>query len=283
MLIKDQLEFAGKVIAIATPLLSALRASLAYAKDRSLQRKKSGVLKNVDTCVKRLTRIRGNSDLLQFGALSDGYIQQVSQEIEVSLKQLESIRQEEAQRELRRTQDPKGLRKVLSLYKPEGLNGWISQSLFYLFALLGLMMVGFGIALASLGPRADRLTSLIALPVSLMYFVIAGYFENVSLRLKLIGNAQRRGELSQECNSDLGLLQKNLLMVGWPSWKSNLSRIFYYIFVLDAIAVPLNLVQDNGLSPRERCLGGAGCLLVALVLRIDVLSRRAAAQIKKTV
>jgi hypothetical protein len=285
MLIKDQLEFAGKVIAVAAPLLSALRASVAYAKDRSLEREKSDALKNIDTCVKRLARIRGNSDLVQLEALLDGYTRQVSQETEVSLKRLESIRQEEARREARKTQDPRGLRKVLSLYKPEGLSGWISQSLFYMFALTGLMMVGIGITTAGLGAggRVDIPTTLLIVPASLIYFAIAAYFESVSFRLKLIGNAQRRGEISKVSNNDLGWVQKTLLMVGWPSWKSNLSRIFYYIFVLDAIAIPLGLVKDSELSGHNGLIGGASCLLVALVLRIDVLSRRAATQLKKTV
>jgi hypothetical protein len=145
------------------------------------------------------------------------------------------------------------------------------------------MIVGVGIVAASVSPRADISTGLIMVLASLFYFAIAAYFENVSLRLKLVGNAQRRGELSKESNSDLGWVQETLLMVGWPSWKSNLGRIFYYIFVLDAIAIPLNLIQDAGLSRVERFIGGAGCLLVALVLRIDVLSRRAATQIRKTV
>src|SRR2546422_9504199 len=103
---KGQLEMAGTIIGVTAPALSGVRASVIYARDRSLQRRKSEALRKVDKCVKRMSKLGGNSELLQFGSLSEGYTDQVREEVERSLKDLRFIREQEARREIRRREDP---------------------------------------------------------------------------------------------------------------------------------------------------------------------------------
>ena len=63
MPIKDELELAAKIVAVAVPSFSALKASVTYARDRSLLRRQSEALNKVDSCVERMSKLRENSDL----------------------------------------------------------------------------------------------------------------------------------------------------------------------------------------------------------------------------
>jgi len=108
------------------------------------------------------------------------------------------------------------------------------------------------------------------------YLALALYCWSVSLRLRRIGNAQRRGELG-ELNTDLGL-PRRLFLIYRGGW---IAKYFFYCF--SALPLILGLVvslakSNPPLTSKDilifMAFMGAFCIPIALVIRADSLSRR---------
>ncbi|HEV3308729.1 MAG TPA: hypothetical protein VGZ91_19965 [Candidatus Sulfotelmatobacter sp.] len=268
---KAQLETAGAVIGIAGPSLTALKTSIGYVRDHSLERRRLKTLEALDLCLKRLSGAREERAAFPSLQLCDDYEKEVREELESLSQTLLQIRAGKANLERRKFEDPEGTRKWLLLYKPEGVDGWISQTFFYGIAFPVFVALAMGIYM--LLARHDRDAPLV-LGVGLVYSALAYYFWSLSLRLKHAGNAQRRGELGK-LNSDLGWLSKLLLLFRVGSWGQNIARFFYYVFLFDGIFGWFVFRDDPELKGWGSRLGlSCACLVVAEVLRADLLVRR---------
>lgn len=268
---KAQLETAGAVIGIAGPSLTALKTSIGYVRDHSLERRRVKTLEAVDLCLKRLSGAREERAAFPSLQLCDEYEKEVREELESLSQTLVQIRAGKARLERRKFEDPEGARKWLLLYKPEGVDGWISQTFFYGIAFPVFVALAAGTYM--LVARHDRDSPLV-LGAALVYSALAYYFWSLSLRLKRAGNAQRRGEL-ENLNSDLGWLGKLLLIFRVGSWGQNIARFFYYVFLFDGMFGWFMFRDDPDLKGWWNRLGfSCVCFVVAEVLRADLLLRR---------
>jgi hypothetical protein len=273
---KAELEMAGAVIGIAGSSLTAFKTSIGYIRDHSLERRRVKTLEGVDTCLKRLRRVRAERNASPSLQLSDEYDKQVAEELESLIAMLQGIRAEKLRLERRKTEDPEGARKWLLLYKPEGVDGWISQTLFYGIVLFIFLMV---VAKLVVTLVSHDWINLLFIAITLPYLMFAYYFWSLSLRLKRTGNAQRRGELGK-LNSDLGWFRKVFPLFGGGSWGSAVGHLFYYVFLFDGFFGWFVMRSDFPSSKATRPDWAAlifMCgffLLMAEIVRADLLLRR---------
>ena len=267
---KEQLELAGKVIGLAGPALAALRAAFGYAQAHSLERRRVKIMQDIDSCLKRIDRVGAHKNRSAALQTFDEYLSALAEDLAVNQIKLAEIRRKKARLELKKKEDPQGIRKWLSLYKPEGIDGWISQTFFYLFAISVVVIIASGVALAW---QRDS-TGWFLIPASGIYFAIACYFWAVSLRLRRIGNAQRRGELGT-LNADLSAFRKIFLILSGEKLRIAL----YYLCFLEILAFPVAANLDEP-DPSARLSWTSIVLVVGLfaliaeILRADALSRR---------
>ena len=267
---KDELELAATVIGIVGSAFTALKAGFDYLQQHSLNLRRTKAVEGIDLTLKRFRTMAKEKPSFASSESADAYRLALTEDLEAQVAQLKQIRERTLQLDLRRKQDPKGVRKWLLLYKPEGVDGWISQTLFYFFALMGLFMVGLG---AFLAVRRDS-DAWYALLGFAFYSAIAVYFGPLSFRLKCIGNAQRRGDLGP-LNSDLQGFKRIVV----KPWGMPIRMFFYYLFLLETIVGPFiaRSEQSSGTARADYVTTGftvAFFFLIAEVLRADILARR---------
>lgn len=268
------LELLTKIGGIAGAAFAALKVSITYAVDQTLNRKAAKTVDEIDAFLGRLVKLEDEKAIIQTPTLEE-YKLQVEEDLQARLRTLEAIRAQKRRRAVRRNEEPKGIQRWLLLYRPEGFDGLIIQSLYYVFSLaIVLLVIEVPIVLV-----VRHLEGWVIVPGILVYVLIALYLRSVSLRLKSVGNAVRLKPIKHP-NSDIGWLRRNLLILkkGDGLWAL---RVLYYIFLVEPVYIWSQLSDVSQrppfLSRSLTLVTAAWALLFAQVFKADALSRRARA------
>ena len=257
----DLLENALKVVGICGPLFTAGKSVVLFAKDHSLERKRRKTIEEVTTCLNRLQALK--TFLPATDLQLEPYYLQITEDLQALISDLNTVRDRILLREARRNKDPIGIRKWLLLYRPEGLNGWLTQSFFF-GSCAGLIFV----LIIGLRKRPIDTGELISSVVTTGLWLL--YARSVSLRLRDVGIMKRRTGI-RELNSDLTWIRRALLFFKPRGLSAGIVHFFFYVFAFDAIALPV----QGPISTSWQIFLRVSLLLTAKVFQVDALLRRA--------
>jgi hypothetical protein len=164
--------------------------------------------------------------------------------------------------EARRNKESIGIRRWLLLYRPEGLNGWLTQS--FCFGSCAALIFVFT---ASLRKFPTDLGDLVASIVIMGIWLL--YARSVSLRLRDISIMKRRIGI-YGLNSDLSWIRRALLLFKPMGLSALIVHCFFSLFVFDAVALP---VQEP-ISRSWKIIMRSSLLLTAKIFQVDALGRR---------
>lgn len=255
-------------------MFTAARATITYVDDRTISRRAAKTSDQIGALLIRLGKLQSERMMTQTARLQQ-YKLQLEEDLDSKLKALEDIRAQKQARALKRNEEPKGINRWLLLYRPEGLDGFIVQFFYYVFAMTAVfLVVGFPFAVAAVR-EWDVSFLLIGAAV---YAGLALYPRSISLRMKSVGNAVRLRGLPKP-NSDINWLRRNLLLLRKGDGMSGL-RFLYYLFLFEAAFLPYMMRSSPVSSPRslsrmEMMSMDVIMLVFAQVVKADALSRRA--------
>ena len=256
----DSLERIAKVIGICGPLLTAGKSVVFFTKDQSLERKGRKTIEEISECLNRLRALEAS--LPAMGLQLEPYRLQIIGDLQFLVAELSAVREKKLLREAKRNKEATGIRRWLLLYRPEGLNGWVVQSFFFgtWAALVFILITGFRKFSGDLEEIAFSTVIMGIWPL---------YARSVSLRLKDIGIIKRRMGI-RELNSDLHWIRRALLLFKPTGVSTLIVHCLFYIFVFDAIALPVQKPMAASLEAILR----VGLLLTAKIFQVDALARR---------
>jgi len=193
------------------------------------------------------------------------YRLQIASDLQVLLADLSTEREKTLLRDVRREQEQEslGIRTWLLLYRPDGLNGWLTQSFFF-----GTCAALVFILTKMFRERSIDLSEVFSTIVIMVIWLF--YARSVSLRHKHIGIVTRRAGIDDP-NSDLHWVRRALLLFKPTSVSAFIVHCFFYLFAFDAVALP---VQEP-ISTLWNVMMRVGLLLTAKMFQVDALSRRA--------
>jgi hypothetical protein len=127
---KDHLDAIKTLFGISGTLFVAGKTIVIRSLERSFQRRIDKCLKQIESLVDRLRKIKLSQDTTQ-GVDIEPYRSKLTEDLRETVRKLSILKDQVAARIKRQREMPRGIRSWLLLYKPAGLDGWISQSLFY--------------------------------------------------------------------------------------------------------------------------------------------------------
>jgi hypothetical protein len=261
-------EMLTKIAGFSGSAIAVIKVSVTFLNDRSFKRKISKTASEIDGLLTQLRQLK-EEPWMQHGGSLDAYQAHLEEDLEDKLERLHELKVEKLLRATRRNAEPRGIRRWLLLYRPEGFDGFSMQSWFYFLLMFNLFLL-----VVPLINTAYSFVLILALP----WIGMAFYVRSIALRLKGVGNAVRLRCVTPP-NSDLGGFRQTLVLWLHGQWFSR--TIFYVLFLL---AVWLQIyaaryLHKNGAEAR----GVWGFMLVLTLIllaageifRADALSRRA--------
>lgn len=287
----SELELLSKIAGLAGSAVTTVKVFTGYAIDQSLNRRVTKTTDEIDALLGRLAKLEREQATAQTANLAQ-YKLQVEEDLQSKLRALERIRAQKHGRAIRRNEEPKGIQRWLLVYRPEGFNGLIIQTLYYAFCLvviLGVIIIPIELLWSQ---NQEGLLGIILGPfVAISYGLIALYLRSISLRQKSVGNAVRL-DPSKHPNRDLGWLRRNLLIFKKGDGFSGLRALYYFLLFM-ALYLPIISWVFRIHAPStafqrifyQSQVGQVGLwvpivyLLFAEILKSDALSRRARANL----
>lgn len=274
-------ELTAKIVGIAGPSFALLKSLITYAVDHSIARKATRTIEEIDLCLGRSAKLENDKIVLRTPEF-DRYKQQLKEDLQLKLQALEGINARRLRRAAERNAEPKGIRRWLLLYRPEGFDGLLIQVLYYMssFGVISSAVILAALLIVQRSLFTPVYTPLFMLVSVLIYALLALYCRSISLRLKSVGNVIRLRSIASP-NSDIGWLRRNLLILkkGDGLW---VPRLFYYFFLFAMICAPASSNFD--LRSWEGTAAVGIVMLMEFILaqsfRVDALSRRANARLK---
>lgn len=254
---KGELETITALLAIYAAAFSGLKWTTEVMMGRSLGRKVSKVMADIDQNLQRIERAKTVGEHSPIPVL---YEKSLNAELVKQVAHLQRIIA--AQYEYLETQkkNPEGIRRWTCLYRPEGVDGIIAQFWFFVFVCLSLVYFWLGL-LGKLEPGWVGLAA--CWTVGLTMAGIASWFSQTSFRLKQVGTSRRRGEIGQS-NADLTGLRKAFLWFKSETWAVRRARLLYYIAVF---SIFLLLILLSVPTPGQRIdFGFTMAVMVLLVI-----------------
>jgi hypothetical protein len=259
--VSDLLENAVKVIGVCGPLFTAGKSVVLFAKDQSLERKRRKTIEGITECLNRLQTLEASSPTADLQL--EPYRLQLTGDLQALIAELSTVRDKTLLREARRNKESVGIRRWLLLYRPEGLNGWLTQSFFF-----GTCAALVFILTASLRKPSVDIAELVITTGIMGIWLL--YARSVSLRLKDIGVMKRRIGIRQP-NSDLTWIRRALALFKPTGFSALIVHCFFYLFAFDAVVLPV----QGPMSTSWNVIMRGGLLLTAKIFQIDALARRA--------
>ena len=255
----DLLEQTAKVVAICGPLVTAGKSIVLFAKDQSLDRKGRKKTEEISECLNRFQTLQ--SSLSATDLQLEPYRRQIMGDLHFLISELSAVQEKRLLREEKKDKESKGIRRWFLLYRPEGIDGWITQSFFFgtWAALVFILITSFREIQRDFG---EFVFSTVLIGLWLLYA------RSVSLRLKDVQILKRRTG-TRELNSDLHWIARVLLLFKPTGGAALTVHVFFYIFALNVIVVPPDL------SASLQVIGRVSALLTAKLFQIDALARRA--------
>jgi hypothetical protein len=258
------LESAAKVIGICGPLLTAGKSVVLFVEDQSLERKQRKMVQEITECLNRVNTLEACSPTdLQL----EPYRLQIIGDLQALIAELVAVREKKLLLEARRDKESTGIRRWLLLYRPEGLNGWLTQSFFF-----GTCAAVVFIVIETLRKTSTDVAALGFSVVIIGVWLL--YSRSVSLRVKHVG-ILKRGAGIRELNSDLHWIRRALLLFKPSSMSALVVHGFFYLYGL-TVLYPLQEPMGTSLKGIALKMGLiVSLLLTAKVFQIDALARRA--------